>query len=509
MKLRLWICLLFSCFLLQLNAATINVPADHATIQLAVNASTPGDEIVVANGTYTESVNLDLMNGGTPGNIIIRAANALGATVDGALGPAFYATSIFVGDITLQDFNLDRNTAVGATVGVIDLLDVTGDISIIGNDFDTDFGGSAIYLDYTLVRTASIRILDNTTSTTIAGDNGDFLFVQTTAATVLDIVMDGNTVSGLEDHFCEFDLEGDNSVTRIRATDNTYSAPTATSSFVNAIVGAGSTNAQADISISGNMVTNPDGDAIFIETSGTSATLGVLIASNTFSGTLGAGDHAIQLGAQSATSGAVVRAIVENNTITNPAANGIYVNPETDPGNAMSVWDVVVSGNNISGTVGGDAGIYFDLTDPRSNYIINIDMTGNTSVAGITNAHRIDCGAATPTVNFEGTAADCATQISNTNTGTTVFCSCGTIAANAVLDNNIPADVGNFIWEDVNTDGDQDGGEPGIPGVAVNITGTQAVGGAVNRTTVTDSDGNYSFGAILPGTYTITVTLPP
>ncbi len=40
------------------HAAIINVPADHATIQGAITASVNGDEIIVAPGTYNETINL-------------------------------------------------------------------------------------------------------------------------------------------------------------------------------------------------------------------------------------------------------------------------------------------------------------------------------------------------------------------------------------------------------------------------------------------------------------------
>ena len=43
------------------TAATINVPADHATIQAAVDAASGGDEILVAPGTYT-GTGIDVVN---------------------------------------------------------------------------------------------------------------------------------------------------------------------------------------------------------------------------------------------------------------------------------------------------------------------------------------------------------------------------------------------------------------------------------------------------------------
>jgi len=40
------------------NAIIINVPADHTTIQAAINAAAvSGDEIVVGSGTYNEAIN--------------------------------------------------------------------------------------------------------------------------------------------------------------------------------------------------------------------------------------------------------------------------------------------------------------------------------------------------------------------------------------------------------------------------------------------------------------------
>ncbi len=48
----------------------------------------------------------------------------------------------------------------------------------------------------------------------------------------------------------------------------------------------------------------------------------------------------------------------------------------------------------------------------------------------------------------------------------------------------------------------------GIPGVTITLTGTDDRGGEVNRSTVTDENGDYEFTGLLSGTYTVTQTQP-
>ncbi|MBO9312797.1 MAG: DUF11 domain-containing protein, partial [Chloroflexus sp.] len=60
------------------------------------------------------------------------------------------------------------------------------------------------------------------------------------------------------------------------------------------------------------------------------------------------------------------------------------------------------------------------------------------------------------------------------------------------------ASVGNFVWEDVNGNGQQDSGENGIDGVTVTLY--RADGTAVGSVTTTGG-GSYSFSGLLPGEY--------
>ncbi|MFO1467451.1 MAG: SdrD B-like domain-containing protein, partial [Steroidobacteraceae bacterium] len=68
--------------------------------------------------------------------------------------------------------------------------------------------------------------------------------------------------------------------------------------------------------------------------------------------------------------------------------------------------------------------------------------------------------------------------------------------------------LAGFVWSDTNGDAVKNPGEPGIAGVTVRLTGTDAKGAAVSRTATTDAAGNYSFTDLLSGTYVITETQP-
>jgi hypothetical protein len=67
--------------------------------------------------------------------------------------------------------------------------------------------------------------------------------------------------------------------------------------------------------------------------------------------------------------------------------------------------------------------------------------------------------------------------------------------------------LSGFVYCDSNTDGVKQGGEPGIQGVTITLTGTTG-SGAVNVTTTTDGNGAFIFNNLQPGTYTITETQP-
>jgi uncharacterized repeat protein (TIGR01451 family) len=69
--------------------------------------------------------------------------------------------------------------------------------------------------------------------------------------------------------------------------------------------------------------------------------------------------------------------------------------------------------------------------------------------------------------------------------------------------------VGDFVWNDLNANGIQDAGEPGIGGVTVTLEGVDSVAlGPVNATTTTGADGRYLFQQLPPGVYRVRFSVP-
>ncbi|MEZ4675057.1 MAG: SdrD B-like domain-containing protein [Caldilineaceae bacterium] len=71
--------------------------------------------------------------------------------------------------------------------------------------------------------------------------------------------------------------------------------------------------------------------------------------------------------------------------------------------------------------------------------------------------------------------------------------------------------LGNLVWLDSNNNGQVDNGEPGIPGVTVQLfrEGDDPTAATPVMTDVTDSNGNYLFANLEPGRYFVYIPTPP
>lgn len=148
------------------SAATINVPADFATIQQAIDASNNGDEVIVAAGTYNEAIDF---NGKT---IQLRSSAGPQLTTIDATGldTSVVTVASFEGAATrLEGFTLTGG--VGTEVsnrrgGAIYVFDSELTIeSCIIRDNTADVGGGIYF--FSVRSTASVNnclIYDNTAS---------------------------------------------------------------------------------------------------------------------------------------------------------------------------------------------------------------------------------------------------------------------------------------------------------------------------------------------------------
>jgi len=71
------------------------------------------------------------------------------------------------------------------------------------------------------------------------------------------------------------------------------------------------------------------------------------------------------------------------------------------------------------------------------------------------------------------------------------------------------AEVCGFVYHDANDNGLREGGEAGLAGVMLRITGYDYAGRAVDQSTTSAADGSYCFTNMLPGQYQILKTTQP
>lgn len=82
------------------------------------------------------------------------------------------------------------------------------------------------------------------------------------------------------------------------------------------------------------------------------------------------------------------------------------------------------------------------------------------------------------------------------------------IAIDAGFISEAKATIGDFVWEDLNGNGVQDSGEPGIPGVRVSLQGTTISGATISSQVLTNTVGKYQFTNLPAGAYSLNFEKP-
>ena len=152
-----------------------------------------------------------------------------------------------------------------------------------------------------------------------------------------------------------------------------------------------------------------------------------------------------------------------------------------------------INGNPVPSTSTNGAGLYsFNNLKPNSPYVVSF-----TKPAGFVST--------TANLGNDNTDSD-----ANLVDGKSQIILLSSGENNPTIDAGYykPASLGDFVWDDKNANGIQDGGESGIVGVLVTLTGTDGAGNIINSTTTTGSNGQYAFNNLAPGNYVVTFTKP-
>jgi serine-aspartate repeat-containing protein C/D/E len=180
----------------------------------------------------------------------------------------------------------------------------------------------------------------------------------------------------------------------------------------------------------------------------------------------------------------------------------------------------------FSGFDAGEKLIFTIDVDEQGNLKANAvaegaEFEGATMTASFTAAHMIDTSVTgTYYDDFDFTGTGLENTLPNDNYDNTValayvpeISSEGPVytagASNSVTQEPLPITLSGTVYEDPNADNIRETGESGIAGVQLSLyelVGTDYV--ATGKTTTTDSNGDYKFEGLAPGTYRVVETQP-
>ncbi|WP_461126013.1 SdrD B-like domain-containing protein [Spirosoma aerophilum] len=180
--------------------------------------------------------------------------------------------------------------------------------------------------------------------------------------------------------------------------------------------------------------------------------------------------------------------------------NGVQDPTETGVTNVTAVLCDAISGTVISTTLTDGAGLYLFTNLNPGTYVVKFTAPTGTTFT-------------TPNTGPDATDSDVVSTTSTT--GATGVYSLTAGEQNLTVDAGlIPllGSIGDFVWNDLNKNGQQDVGEPGVGGVTVRLLQETTPGTfTVVSTTVTAGNGIYLFSNLSAGTYLVefaTATLP-
>ncbi len=162
------------------------------------------------------------------------------------------------------------------------------------------------------------------------------------------------------------------------------------------------------------------------------------------------------------------------------------------------------------------------MTDASGNYLFQNLKPGNYIVVmnpGKDSGYSLTKGGADPDTDPSNTDSNCKVVEGRFQTPTVTLIPGAEPNANGFSNLTVdcglfrPVNLGSRLWLDLNGNGKQDGGEPGIPGATVTLLTVDGkpvtnVFGDVLKPQTTDADGKYFFGNLREGDYIVKVVPP-
>ncbi len=180
--------------------------------------------------------------------------------------------------------------------------------------------------------------------------------------------------------------------------------------------------------------------------------------------------------------------------------NQVWIEGDNDgvfEGGELPVQGMVITATTSTGA------IYTRTTDANGLYTFTVPAGTYTLTYGVAPTGTL----ASPSVGG-GTVNTGSPDNQSHSNNLVVTANAGTVVQAADFGFWQPASLGNYVWEDVNHNGQQDAGEPPIAGVLVTLQ-TQTSTGTVVLTTTTSITGYYQFTNLLANVpYTVTFATP-
>lgn len=200
---------------------------------------------------------------------------------------------------------------------------------------------------------------------------------------------------------------------------------------------------------------------------------------------------------------------------TPPIKPGFTESPYCIPEGGPGFGSPKENNPNLDGIFARGSPVTYELVSPDGIHYLNTNPSGNQEWERFvirTWSHPLGCSAGS-TADSGSTADYCADSLSPGMWTVNIF---GMDLNNVnyfhfdygVLPGSSTAGLNGYVYEDLDRDGVFDGNEVGLEGVLVTLSGTDAAGNPVNRSTHTNSLGFYEFSLLPVGTYTVVETDP-